>query len=219
MASPKKLYEKTTCFNKALSQEQRQRLTNLCKNLEKFKTEMLYRNQREMIYTELCDLWDIIKNLAIHANIEFDSGGFEANPAVMYDWFFPKIKKAKEKKSPFKKTPKEHIEKIFNSFKYLSWKSQVFDKIITTIRLLKNENYYEIVVGKGICSRGQSVKLLEKVVADVERNGVPCTERAWKSFRKFFKRLGYGQILDHFNHNNKKLTTTIPVGKLFMKKI
>lgn len=84
----------------------------------------------------------------------------------------------------------------------------------------KNPDYYEVIVGKGICNIGQSVKLLEQVIADTGRQGVSCSERAWKSFKKFFREKDYSKMIEQFrwDKGEQKLHTEIPVGKLFIKK-
>ena len=82
-----------------------------------------------------------------------------------------------------------------------------------------NEGYcYKVVVGKDKCNRGKSVKLLEQVIADGKRGGVPCTSRAYRSFRKFFREKGYTDMLGQFAYDQKRqrLTTRIPIGRLLI---
>lgn len=73
---------------------------------------------------------------------------------------------------------------------------------------------------KDKCNRGKSVKLLEQIINDTQRKGVSCTERAYKSFKKYFNDRGYTDMLIKISHDKKteKVTTTIPVGKLFISK-
>lgn len=84
----------------------------------------------------------------------------------------------------------------------------------------EGQELHMIVLGKDKCNRGQSVKLLEQIINDTKREGVTCTERAYKSFRKFFSKLGYTKMLENISHDTKtkKVTTTISVGKLFISK-
>lgn len=84
----------------------------------------------------------------------------------------------------------------------------------------EGQELHMIVLGKDKCNRGQSVKLLEQIINDTKRKGVTCTERAYKSFRKFFSKLGYTKMLENISHDTKtkKITTTISVGKLFISK-
>ncbi len=79
---------------------------------------------------------------------------------------------------------------------------------------------YVVDFDKNKCNRGKSVKLLEQIINDTQRKGVSCTERAYRSFRKFFKNLGYAEMLTEISHDKKtkKVTTTIPAGKLFISK-
>lgn len=84
----------------------------------------------------------------------------------------------------------------------------------------EGQELHMIVLGKDKCNRGQSVKLLEQIINDTKREGVTCTGRAYKSFRKFFSKLGHTKMLEHISHDTKtkKITTTISVGKLFISK-
>ena len=84
----------------------------------------------------------------------------------------------------------------------------------------EGQELHMIVLGKDKCNRGQSVKLLEQIINDTKREGVPCTERAYKSFKKYFNDREYKEMLKKISHDKKtkKVTTTIPVGKLFISK-
>lgn len=74
---------------------------------------------------------------------------------------------------------------------------------------------YEIAIGGDICNIGPSAKLLMRVQNHAPRKGEPCTERSWKSFRKFLRdTINRGDMLEHFYHQDGKIHTSIPVGKL-----
>jgi|GEM_PF-4162428 len=84
----------------------------------------------------------------------------------------------------------------------------------------KDADFYKVTIGKGICNIGKSVQLLTDIIADTNREGVACEERTYKSFRRFFREKGYTEMLEQFDYDKRtqKLSTKIPVGRLFLEK-
>ena len=205
-----------TDLDKPITQEQRQKLRMLCTNLEKLQTESLNQKQKEELVNELDDLWEIIENVANYAKVDI----YNRYSGSVHEIVFPEKLEDKIASELKYGAPDELIAEEVEEYEYQSLQREAFlEKIITIIKLVTNEDYYEVVLGKGISNRGKSVKLLEEIVADTGRNGVSCTERAWKSFKKFFRSKGYGEMMEQFNYDKKKqrLNTKISVGKLFIR--
>lgn len=209
-----------------LTQEQKQRLMSLCENLDKLpdtrdhyampQDDSLTQIQKEEIATELDDLWYLINNIAMNIDISLYSEHFEFTP---HSIVCPK--KLKDiLHGGYCTAPDELIDYEIKNYEVESWhREAILDKIKTILRLVTSNDYYEIALDKDTNNRGQSVKLLEQIIADTKREGVECTPRAWKSFKKNFSKIGCDGMLERFKYDPKKqkITTTIPVGKLFIK--